>query len=96
MKYEMKAKLALAPRWLNSLALVLFILAPHPTEGSRQVNLFQFLALSISSRLQRSLVASTDDLNSQQFYHGARLELRPGDLLLCIVRLSICRKDVYM
>jgi hypothetical protein len=36
----------------------------------------------------KQLVASTDDLNSQRFYHdGTRTELRPGDPLLCPVRL---------
>jgi hypothetical protein len=35
----------------------------------------------------KQLVASTDDLNSQRFYHGTRSELRPGDPLLCAVRL---------
>jgi len=29
----------------------------------------------------KQLVASTDDLNSQRFYHGTRTELRPGDLI---------------
>ena len=29
----------------------------------------------------KQLVASTEDLNSQRFYHGTRTELSPGDLV---------------
>ena len=29
----------------------------------------------------KHLVASTDDLNLERFYHGTRTELRPGDLI---------------
>ena len=29
----------------------------------------------------KQLVASTDDLNSQRFYHGTRADLKPGDLI---------------
>ena len=39
------------------------------------MNLFQFLALTISSATAKQLVASTDDPDSQRFYHGTRAEL---------------------